>query len=137
MQESTKTYPTSAPGREEGQAMVEFALVLPILCLVLFALVEFGMAFWTYQQVSAAASEGARRASISRTSSDRVQRTVDAARTASPQLNASDMTVDVASTWAPGDQVAVTVSYPEQIRVMGVTLFSQNLRVQRAARVEQ
>jgi len=43
-----------------GQAMVEFALVLPLLLLVMFGIVEFGRLFFSYAMVSAASREGAR-----------------------------------------------------------------------------
>ena len=45
---------------KHGQAMVEFALVLPILLLVMFAIIEFGRLFFSYAMVSAASREGAR-----------------------------------------------------------------------------
>lgn len=129
---------TPAPASdEEGQAMVEFALMLPILCLILFAVIEFGMAFWTYQQVSAAASEGARRAAVSRTYSDRTSRAVNAAQASSPQLDPARMNVTVTSTWRPGDTVTVQVNYPENITVMGRVLFARDLSVRRTMRVEQ
>ncbi len=122
---------------ERAQATVEFAMILPILCLILFAVVEFGMAFWTYQQVSAAASEGARRAAVSATFGDRTTRVRDAARNASPGLTASNMTVTTSSTWTPGTPVTVTVEYPEDITILGITMFHKNLKVIRTSRVEQ
>lgn len=122
---------------ERAQATVEFAMILPILCLILFAVVEFGMAFWTYQQVSAAASEGARRAAVSRTYGNRDVLVRDAARAASPGLTASNLNVATTSTWNPGDPVRVVVTYPESISIMGVSMFNQNLRVERTMRVEQ
>jgi Flp pilus assembly protein TadG len=46
--------------REDGQSLVEFALVVPIFLLVLFAIVDFGMAFHAWITVSNSAREGAR-----------------------------------------------------------------------------
>ena len=123
--------------RERAQATVEFAMILPVLCLILFAVIEFGMAFWTFQQVSAAASEGARRAAVSANYADRTTRVTNAARNASPGLTASRMNVTTSSTWDAGDPVTVVVTYPENIRILGVTFFNRNLRVERVARVEQ
>ena len=128
---------TSHRPQESAQAAVEFALVLPILCLILFAIIKFGMAFWTYQQVSAAASEGARRASISRTYTDRTTRVQTAARSSAPNLTASSMTVTTTSAWTPGSPVTVRVSYPQNITVMGVTFFNGSLSATRTFRVEQ
>lgn len=46
--------------RERGQALVEFALILPVMLLMLFALVDFGRGFYTWLLVTNAAREGAR-----------------------------------------------------------------------------
>jgi Flp pilus assembly pilin Flp len=48
---------------ERGAAVVEFALVLPILMLVLFAIVDFARAYYTINTLAAAVREGARFAS--------------------------------------------------------------------------
>jgi Flp pilus assembly protein TadG len=49
---------------EVGQGLVEFALILPIFLLLIFALVDFGRAFFTWQVVTNAAREGARAAAV-------------------------------------------------------------------------
>ena len=46
--------------RESGAALVEFALVLPVLLLVLISIFEIGAAFRNYLTVSYLAREGAR-----------------------------------------------------------------------------
>jgi Flp pilus assembly protein TadG len=48
-----------------GNAVVEFALVLPILLLVLFGITEFGRAIMTKNILFTAAREGARLAAVS------------------------------------------------------------------------
>jgi Flp pilus assembly protein TadG len=45
---------------EVGQTLVEFSLILPFMLLLLFALVDFGRAFYTWLLVTNAAREGAR-----------------------------------------------------------------------------
>jgi hypothetical protein len=45
---------------DTGAELVEFAIVLPLLLLVLFGIVDFGMLFQRYQVVTNAAREGAR-----------------------------------------------------------------------------
>ncbi len=45
--------------RSRGQAVVEFALVVPVLVLLLLITIDFGRAFFTYVQVNNAAREGA------------------------------------------------------------------------------
>src|SRR6266571_8289178 len=45
---------------QRGQAMVEFALGLPLLLMVVFAIVDFGRAYSVYVTITNAAREGAR-----------------------------------------------------------------------------
>lgn len=47
---------------ERGASLVEFALVIPIFALVLYALIFFGAALSTKHQVTSAAAEAARSA---------------------------------------------------------------------------
>jgi Flp pilus assembly pilin Flp len=49
---------------ERGAAMVELAIVLPILMLIVMGIVEFGRAWNVYQVITDAAREGARRAVV-------------------------------------------------------------------------
>jgi Flp pilus assembly protein TadG len=51
-------------GREEGAAAVEFALILGLLAILVFGLLEYGLAFWQVQNLRAAAREGARVAAV-------------------------------------------------------------------------
>jgi Flp pilus assembly protein TadG len=50
--------------RRRGQALVEFALVLPVLLLILFGIVDFGRAIYAFNAVSNAAREGGRTAIV-------------------------------------------------------------------------
>ena len=53
------------PWRDErGGALVEFALVLPLLMLVLMGMVDFAQAWHTRHVLADAAREGARRAVV-------------------------------------------------------------------------
>lgn len=45
---------------EKGQSLVEFAIILPILLLVVMAILEFGMMLNNYLTIQNAAREGAR-----------------------------------------------------------------------------
>jgi Flp pilus assembly protein TadG len=51
---------TARRRREGGLALVEMALVLPLLVLLLFALIEYGWLFYKYQQINGAARQGCR-----------------------------------------------------------------------------
>jgi Flp pilus assembly protein TadG len=50
--------------REEGAAAVEFALIIGLLAILVFGLLEYGLAFWQVQNLRAAAREGARVAAV-------------------------------------------------------------------------
>jgi Flp pilus assembly protein TadG len=51
---------------QEGQALVEFALVLPALILILFGMVEFGRGFNYWNDAAHISAEGARFAVVNR-----------------------------------------------------------------------
>jgi len=98
------------PSRERGQAMVELALVLPILLLILMAIVDFGRIFHGHLSVTTAAREGARSAA---TGQGDTQIRTTSIQSAAP-LDSTLLTVQI--TPAPsqrfsGTNVAVTVTY--------------------------
>ena len=51
---------------ERGQTMTEFALVLPVLALILFGIIQFGIVFNNYVTLTDAARAGARKAATGR-----------------------------------------------------------------------
>ncbi len=51
---------TQARRGEQGNALIEFALVLPLLLLVFAGIVDFGFLFQRYEVITNAAREGAR-----------------------------------------------------------------------------
>lgn len=72
----------SAPSRagrgrdETGATAVEFALVLPILILLLFGIIQFSIAYNRLQGLHAAAREGARVASLPHTSRSQIDQRI-------------------------------------------------------------
>ena len=60
---------TGSRQRVSGQALVEFALVLPILLLIIFGIVDAGRLIFTSNTVSNAARQGARVAIVNQSSS--------------------------------------------------------------------
>jgi Flp pilus assembly protein TadG len=56
--------------RQQGQALVEFTLVLPLLLLLLFGIVQMSILFRTYLVVNEAAREGARIAAVGGTNEE-------------------------------------------------------------------
>src|SRR3990170_3453578 len=45
---------------EKGQALVEFTLLVPVFLILIFAIVDFGMGFYSWMSVTNGAREGAR-----------------------------------------------------------------------------
>ena len=102
--------------REEGQAIVEFALLLPIFLLLVLGVVEFGRAWNAYQVVTDAAREGARTAVVADTNSvATVYRKIDDALNRG-RLNAASATRSVSpiTPWPSptGTPIVVSISYP-------------------------
>ena len=52
--------------REEGQALVEFAIVLPILVILLVGMMEFGLLLYNQHVITNASREGARYGIVAR-----------------------------------------------------------------------
>ena len=49
---------------DKGASAVEFAIILPILVILIFGIFEFAIAFNNYITITHAAREGARRAAV-------------------------------------------------------------------------
>jgi Flp pilus assembly protein TadG len=98
---------------ERGSAVVEFALVLPLLLLMALALVQVGLLARDRLLVEAAARAGARQAAV-----DPDEGAVhDSAVAAAPGLDPSLATVSVTRSGTRGDPVTVAVGYADPIRV--------------------
>jgi hypothetical protein len=60
----TRSARRSGLGRESGQAVVEFAMVVPILCVLVLVLVDFGKAMNYWLDLNHVSSETARKAAV-------------------------------------------------------------------------
>ena len=68
---------------DRGAVMVEFAIILPVLLLILLGIVEFGRAYNVQVSIQAAAREGARELALRPSNPTIVD---DAARTGAPSV---------------------------------------------------
>ena len=118
--------------------MAEFALVLPILAFLLFAVIQFGIAFNNYITLTDATRAGARKASASTTRRDpNPEATCEAAvRSSANGLKPADLTADCQSDWEPGSDVVVKATYPYSISLLGVVVKSGTLTSSTTERVE-
>lgn len=95
--------------QEHGAAAVEFALVLPLLLLLIFGMVDFSRAYNAHISLSGAAREGARVLALG--TGDPVQVTKDAAPTISEPIDVVCPPDGCASACAnAGDQATVRAS---------------------------
>jgi Flp pilus assembly protein TadG len=116
--------------------MTEFALVLPVLALLLFAILQLGIVFHNYVMITDAARAGARKAAVSRDLADPAAATQAAVRASANGLNQGDLDVSVTSSFERGADVTVTASYPYSISLLGLVVKSGRLNSTTTERVE-
>lgn len=116
---------------QRGQTAVEFALVAPLLVVLLLGIIQVGIAFHDYVTITDAARAGARKAIVARFTGGNTATTKQAVRDAASDLDQSKLGVDVTPTTldTAGSQVTVTATYPYTIDIplLGLTLVSGNL----------
>ncbi len=86
---------------------MEFALVLPILLLLVFGIIDFGRAYNAKIELAGAAREGVR---IWATS-ENFSRAEEAARNATPGLESARLTVPPPTACTYGDPTTLTIEY--------------------------
>src|SRR3954454_21959404 len=123
---------------ESGQATVEFAIALPFLLLILFAIIQFGITFNHYLSLTDAVRAAARQAVVTHDA--------NAARTTA--VNAANLdgvttcNVQVAVNGSPGrsvvagNDVTVTATYPYSIDLLGLVVMTGNLTSRTTERVD-
>ena len=135
LQTSHRQEPVSIRG-ERAQALVESAIIFPLLVLLLLAVIQFGIVFKHYVTVTDAARSGARTAAVSRAQVDPPKVAEDAARASAPDLDQSQLDIVVNSTFVQGSDVIVTASYPYSVSLLGVVVKSGRLSSAITERVE-
>jgi Flp pilus assembly protein TadG len=121
---------------EGGQTMTEFAMILPLFVVLLFGVIQFGIAFNNYVSLTDAVRAASRKGAVSRESGNPTGACTSAAYNAAGDLNASKLSVTCSSTWQPGADLTVTGSYPYSIKLLGWVVKSGNLKTQIKERVE-
>ena len=118
-----------------GVEAVELALTAPVLLLILFGIVQFGLLLNNYLMLTDAVRVGARQFSISRTSTTPWTTATSALTAAAPNLTAASITINLkvngaactsdsacvtALASAAGGSANVGASYPCNLTIMGV-----------------
>lgn len=98
--------------RQRGQAMTEFALLIPVMIMLVLGIIEFGRAFYYYSSIANAAREGARYGVVHAADQDGIRA---AAVSNAVGLGLTFSNIDAqclpSGICAFGNQVRVTVTY--------------------------
>ena len=121
---------------ERGQTAVEFALIAPLLIVLLLGIIQFGIAFHDYVTITDAARAGARKAIVARFASgnftEATQTVKDSASSLDQKLLAKPGAIQITDPagMVAGSQVTVTVNYPYTIDIplIGLTVTSGTLK---------
>jgi Flp pilus assembly protein TadG len=130
--------------RENGQATVEFAIILPVLLLLVTGIIQFGLLYNKYITLTDAVRTGARTLALGRGLNDpcdpAVSQTVNAASNVG--LTASQVTTTLSSpdtcgsggypsrtggNEVQGDQATVSATQPVTLSLFGIPVYSLTL----------
>ncbi len=140
-----------ARGPQRGQALVEFAFVLPVFLLLLAGLADFGVGLFTQMTLANATREGARAATVDPDPTTYQQVALASAEAAAGGLTAANLSVTATcvqiipttpkpcsfspNTSQRGDGVSITATYPYNwiwpihihVPVLNVDLFANSI----------
>jgi len=111
--------------------------VLPVFCLLLFAVIQFGILFNNYLTLTDAVRAGARTAAVSRHEANPEAAAEARVRSAAGALDDGELDVEVnATAWEHGEDVTVEASYPYSINLLGFVAADGMLTSETTERVE-
>ncbi|WP_442544829.1 TadE/TadG family type IV pilus assembly protein [Arthrobacter sp. KN11-1C] len=96
---------------ERGAVAVEFAILAPLLIMLLLGIMEFGRAYNVQVSLSNAAREGVRVMAISNDQTAAKTAAKNVAVSLNPQLADANFTFSPASCTVAGAQMSVTIKY--------------------------
>ncbi len=120
--------------------MAEFTLVLPVLAILLFGIIQFGIVFNNYLAVTDAVRAGARQAAVARylPPAQREAKIKAKVYSSADNLDASRLKVTISApgAWEPGSDVTVSATYPYSINLLGKVVKDGLLTSKTTERVE-
>lgn len=137
--------------RDRGQTAVEFALCATVFFMIVFGLLKVAVIYGDYTALQHAARDGTRKGSVTRGTGDAVSTDVAAAvttavRSSNTLLDPTKMGITVTGLdsnvapdgvlWEAHDRVEVTVTYPWELDVIGLTVWSGTMSSTTAAIIE-
>lgn len=134
-------------GKNRGQALVEFALVLPLLLILTMLIIQYGIIFYTTIGVTNLSREGARYAATAPASDDDIEGRIEDVMP--PNINFSDLSINISPAEGSDDRVIgtralikVAVSYNMKKKLFlpstffGIPVFSETYTAQTTMMVE-
>lgn len=123
---------------EKGQALVEFAIILPILLLLIMGILQFGMLINNYLSLENSSREGARLGIVGGTNTD-IQNIV---MKTSPTLDSSALTITITPSEGnrkSGDTLTINLTYSYNLTIPIISSLFNNtvmLNAQTSMRIE-
>ncbi|MFQ6016325.1 MAG: TadE/TadG family type IV pilus assembly protein [Anaerolineae bacterium] len=97
--------------KEKGQTLIEFALIVPVLVLIVFGILEFGRAFYAYSAIANSAREGARYGVVAPDDTTGIKNAA-ISKAVAVSLTESDITISYPDgSSSSGNRIRVDVSY--------------------------
>lgn len=123
------------PVRERGQALTEIALCLPILCVLLLAIVQFGVMIWRDMELASATRDGARHAVVARVEPNPSAAVRQTVRASLENVDPDTVDVTVSGGWDRDDRVTVTATTPHSLNILGFHVWRGTLRSASTVRI--
>lgn len=134
-------------GKSRGQALVEFALVLPLLLILTMLIIQYGIIFYTTIGITNLSREGARYAATAPASDDDIEERIEDVMP--PSIDYDDLSIDIEPDEGSDDRVigtraliSVEISYDMENKLflpstfLGVRVFSDTYTAQTTMMVE-
>ena len=121
--------------KQDGQSLVEFALVLPILLLLLVGIFDFGRILYTHLQLEMVAQESVRMGGLG--NSDETIRAYAANQFHGDSSKLEIKIIPSETARKSGDYVTVSLAYPEEfMNVLGDAAIPYTVQTSSTIRVE-
>ncbi|MEN3312312.1 MAG: hypothetical protein V7645_1641 [Actinomycetota bacterium] len=125
---------------ERGQTMVEFAFVLPVMLVLLFGIIQFGIIFNNYVTLTDAARAASRKGAVSRNLTPAGAKASCEATGHQAGVNlknwGTDFVLTCSSSWDIGSDVTVTATYPYHVKLLDWVVADGQLKTTMKERVE-
>ncbi len=122
---------------EKGAVAVEFALILPLLVLLIFGIIEFGRIYNLYLGVTHSAREGARIASVRNgTGETDAEIKANIVERSALDITPSNVEIDPPNLNTPGQAITVRVHYPVTVSIPFFGSYSGELKSKGIMRIE-